>query len=211
LELNPLIADVDGVLAVDSWLRLRAVGETGGGLAITPYPAELAEHWATPDGERLMIRPIRPEDADQHGAFFHRLSPQDIRYRFFTAMRELSLEQMARLTQIDYDREMAFIATLEDQGAEREIGVVRYITNPDGESCEFALAVADEWQRRGLGRRMMTLLIDVARARGLREMIGHVLAENRGMLGLAESLGFVSGESSEGPQVRRVLLVLQPR
>ena len=96
-------------------------------------------------------------------------------------------------------------------GGEREIGVVRYVTNPDGESCEFALVVADEWQRHGLGRRMMQLLIDVARARGLREMIGHVLAENRGMLGLAESLGFVAGESSEGPQVRRVSLALQPR
>jgi acetyltransferase len=82
---------------------------------------------------------------------------------------------------------------------------------PDGESCEFALVVADEWQRRGLGRRMMTLLIEVARARGLQEMIGHVLAENRGMLGLSESLGFVTMPSSEGPEMRRVSLALQPR
>jgi acetyltransferase len=118
---------------------------------------------------------------------------------------------LARFTQIDYDREMAFIATIEDQGVEREIGVVRYIMNPDGESCEFALVVADEWQRRGLGRRMMTLLIDVARARGLREMIGHVLAENSGMLGLSESLGFMVKPSSEGPQVKQVSLALQSR
>ena len=91
-------------------------GDVGGGLAISPYPAELVEHWATRDGERLTIRPIRPEDAEQHGAFFSRLSPQDIRYRFFTAMRELPPEQMARLTQVDYDREMAFIAVREASG-----------------------------------------------------------------------------------------------
>src|SRR5262249_18698337 len=82
LDLNPLTVDADGVLAVDAWLRLREPGDTGGGLAITPYPAELAQHWTTPDGEHLIIRPIRPEDADQHGAFFLRLSQQDIRYRF---------------------------------------------------------------------------------------------------------------------------------
>jgi acetyltransferase len=118
---------------------------------------------------------------------------------------------LARFTQIDYDREMAFVATLDQDGAEREVGVVRYVTNPDGESCEFALVVADEWQHRGLGRRMMTLLIDVARTRGLREMNGHVLADNRSMLTLCQSLGFESTESSEGPQVRRVSLALQPR
>ena len=110
LDLNPLIVDTDGVLAADAWLRLRDAGDNGGGLAISPYPAELIEHWTASDGERLIVRPIRPEDAEQHGAFFSRLSPQDIRFRFFTAMRELSPEQMARLTQIDYDREMAFVA-----------------------------------------------------------------------------------------------------
>lgn len=116
---------------------------------------------------------------------------------------------LARFTQIDYDREMAFVATLEDEVGEREIGIVRYIANPDAESCEFALVVADEWQRRGLGRRMMALLVEVARSRGLREMIGHVLAENRSMLALCEALGFASGESAEGPQVRRVTLDLE--
>ena len=119
LDLNPLIVDADGVVAADAWLCLREAGDPGGGLAITPYPVELTEHWATHDGERLTIRPIRPEDAEQHGAFFSRLSPQDIRYRFFTAMRELSPEQMARLTQIDYDREMAFIAVREAERRDR--------------------------------------------------------------------------------------------
>jgi acetyltransferase len=126
-------------------------------------------------------------------------------------LRELTPLMLARFTQIDYDREMAFIATLDEDGAEREIGVVRYITNPDGESCEFALVVSDEWQRRGLGRRLLTHLIEVARSRGMREMMGHVLADNRSMLTLCEALGFSVSDSSEGPQVRRVSLALQVR
>ena len=138
LDLNPLIVDADGVVAADAWLRLREAGDPGGGLAITPYPVELTEHWATHDGERLTIRPIRPEDAEQHGAFFSRLSPQDIRYRFFTAMRELSPEQMARLTQIDYDREMAFVAVREAGG--ETVGVARLVCE-DERSGEFAVIV----------------------------------------------------------------------
>ena len=98
---------------------------TAAGWRSRRIPVELIEHWTTPDGERLIIRPIRPEDAEQHGAFFGRLSPQDIRYRFFTAMRELSPEQMARLTQIDYDREMAFIALREATG--ETVGVARLV------------------------------------------------------------------------------------
>ena len=114
LDLNPLIVDTDGVrgggcLAAAArggrrWRRARDHAR---------IRSSWSEHWITPDGERLIVRPIRPEDADEHGAFFSRLSPQDIRYRFFSAMRELSPEQMARLTQIDYDREMAFIALRE--------------------------------------------------------------------------------------------------
>jgi acetyltransferase len=214
LDINPLIADESGAVAVDARVVLRLAApprERYGHMAIHPYPAHLVTQWQPNQGPPVRLRPIRPEDASIERAFVENLSAQSRQYRFMNALRELTPMMLARFTQIDYDREMAFVATIEDHGAEREVGVVRYITNPDGESCEFALVVADEWQRRGLGRRMMTLLIDVARTRGLREMIGHVLAENRGMLGLAESLGFVSGESSEGPQVRRVSLVLQAR
>jgi acetyltransferase len=103
---------------------------------------------------------------------------------------------------------MAFVATLPEGGAETEVAVARYVSNPDGESCEFALVVADNWQGRGLGRRLMEQLIDVARARGLRSMVGHVLAENRGMLALAQKLGFVVGDSGEGPMVKRAVLAL---
>ena len=214
LEINPLLADESGTIAIEARVVLRIAPplvKRFDHLAIHPYPADLVVHWQPTQGPPVALRPIRPEDASIERTFVQNLSAQSRQFRFMNALRELTPAMLARFTQIDYDREMAFIATIDDQGAERAIGVVRYVTNPDGESCEFALVIADEWQRRGLGRRMMTLLIDVARARGLREMIGHVLAENHGMLGLAESLGFAVGSSADGPQVRRVALALQPR
>jgi len=214
LDINPLVADESGAIAVGMRVVLRAAPpqrERYDHMAIHPYPAYFSTQWQPRQGPLVTLRPIRPEDASIECTFVENLSAQSRQYRFMNALRELTPTMLARFTQIDYDREMAFIATTLDEGAERAIGVVRYITNPDGESCEFALVIADEWQRRGLGRRMMTLVIEVARARGLREMIGHVLAENRGMLGLSESLGFVVGKSSEGPELRHVALALQPR
>jgi len=205
LDLNPLIVDADGVMAADAWLRLRAVGDTGGGLAITPYPMELAEHWTARGGERLTVRPIRPEDADQHGAFFGRLSPQDIRYRFFTAMRELSPEQMARLTQIDYDREMAFIA-VRDAGGET-VGVARLVCE-DEQSGEFAVIVQADMKGQGLATHLMRRLIDWARTRGLREMVGQVLADNAPMLGFVRHLGFSVRRMPEEPEVVEARLSL---
>jgi acetyltransferase len=103
---------------------------------------------------------------------------------------------------------MAFVATVDQAGRETEVGVARYIANPDGESCEFALVIADGWQRKGLGRRMMEQLIEVARARDLRSMVGHVLGENRGMVALCQRLGFVIGDSAEGAMVKRATLQL---
>jgi acetyltransferase len=205
LDLNPLIVDTDGVMAADAWLRLRAVGDTGGGLAITPYPMELAGHWTARDGERLTVRPIRPEDADQHGAFFSRLSPQDIRYRFFTAMRELSPEQMARLTQIDYDREMAFIA-VRDAGGET-VGVARLVCE-DEQAGEFAVIVQADMKGQGLATHLMRRLIDWARMRGLREMVGQVLADNAPMLAFVRHLGFSVRRMPEEPEVVEARLPL---
>ena len=115
LDINPMFVDADGVLVADAWIRLRGEAEAPGRLAIPPYPSELTGTY-TANGETLTIRPIRPEDAAAHGEFFRRLSPEDVRYRFFSAMRELSPEQIARLTQIDYEREMAFVAVNDTTG-----------------------------------------------------------------------------------------------
>ena len=205
-DLNPLIVDTDGVVAADAWLRLRAVGDDGGGLAISPYPSEMIEHWTTKDGERLIVRPIRPEDAEQHGAFFARLSPQDIRFRFFTAMREMSAEQTARLTQIDYDREMAFVASREATG--ETVGVARLVSESDQEG-EFAVIVQQDMKGRGVATHLMRRLLDWARKRGLDTVVGQVLADNAPMLAFVRHLGFRIRRMPEEPEVMEARLTLE--
>jgi acetyltransferase len=211
LDINPLIADESGAVAVDARVVLRPPApqrDRYAHMAIHPYPAHLVSAWQAAQGPRVTLRPIRPEDAEMEKAFVRRLSPESRYFRFMDTLRELTPLMLVRFTQIDYDREMAFVATVAGAAGEEEIGVVRYVTNPDGESCEFAIVIADDWQRKGLGRRLMTQLIDVARARGLRSMMGHVLAENRGMLALCQGLGFVISDSPEGPMLKRATLAL---
>jgi acetyltransferase len=212
MDINPLIADETGVFAADARIVVDNPAPSAdryAHMAIYPYPSQLVTDWTLPDGQTVTIRPIRPEDAQIEQEFVRKLSPESKYLRFMDTVRELTPAMLARFTQIDYSREMAFIAVLREGGAEREIGVCRYITNPDGESCEFALVVADEWQRHGLGRRMMNALIEVARARGLKQMIGHVLAQNTPMLAFVEQLGFEPRLDPEDPTARRVVLELQ--
>ena len=206
LEVNPLFAAADGVLAVDAWLRLRPAGEAGGDLAITPYPDDLLEHWSARDGERFTIRPIRPEDAEQHAAFFARLSPQDIRYRFFSAMRELSPEQMARLTQVDYDREMAFIAVREASG--ETVAVGRLVCDSGDAEGEFAVIVQADMKGKGVASHLMRRLIEWARGRRMRAMVGLVLADNAPMLAFVRHLGFAVRRMPEEPDVVEARLAL---
>jgi len=187
LVLNPLVADAEGVMAVDAWISLRAAGAAPGRLAITPYPAEMIEQWDT-RGEAVTIRPIRPEDAAAHEALFHRQSPEDVRFRFFSVMRALSPEQVARLTQIDYDREMALIAVQQSTGD--TVAVARLVCEQDRRSAEFAIAVQPDMKGRGLASRLMRRLIEWARARGVTEIVGQVLADNAPMLAFARHLGF---------------------
>ena len=204
LEVNPLFVDAEGVLAADAWLRVRPVGDHGM-LAIAPYPDALIEHCEV-HGERLIIRPIRPEDAAQHGAFFARQSAEDIRYRFFTAMRELSPEMMARLTQIDYDREMAFVAIREITG--ETVGVARLIAESDGTTGEFAVIVQPDLKGKGLASRLMQRLIDWARARGMVAVVGQVLADVPPMLAFVRHLGFRVRRLPEEPDVMEARLDL---
>jgi acetyltransferase len=204
LPIGPTPRTVQSVLASDAWLRLRPPDERGRP-AIPPYPEALIEHFDA-RGERVIIRPIRPEDAEQHGAFFARLSPQDIRYRFFTAMRELSPEMMARLTQIDYDREMAFVAIREATG--ETVGVARLVVEADGLSGEFAAIVQPDMKGKGLATRLMQRLIDWARARGMHAMVGQVLADNAPMLAFLRHFGFSLRHMPEAPDVMEARLVL---
>jgi acetyltransferase len=174
-------------------------------LAIAPYPSELVERWSG-GGESFVIRPIRPEDAEQHGAFFLRLPAMDVRYRFFSTMRELSPEQTARLTQVDYDREMAFIAVREATG--ETVGVARLVREQDGRSGEFAVIVQPDVKGRGLASHLVQRLIDWGRQRGMAEMAGQMLAENAPMLAFARHLGFRLRRMPEEPGVIEARLSL---
>jgi acetyltransferase len=176
--------------------------------AIQPYPAE----WATEvdwSGRRLAVRPIRPEDEAQHRRFIERLDPEDIRLRIFHTQRELSHDQLARLTQIDYEREMAFVAVGTDaQGEPETLGAARTVRDPDNTEAEFAVIVRSDLKGSGLGRLLMQRLIDHARARGTGRLVGLVLRENTGMLALARSMGFqVQPEAPDEPAGGGVLRV----
>ncbi len=203
LDVPAVFADQAGVLVADAWLRLRGPDEPLVRLAIAPYPAELIQQGMFGD-EKMTIRPIRPEDAEAHAAFFSRLTPEDIRYRFFTAIRELSADQMARLTQVDYDREMAFIAVRD--ATQETVGVARLVCEPGGHSGEFAVIVQGDMKGRGLASALMRRLIDWARSRGLREVVGQVLADNPPMLAFVRHLGFTVARMPEEPDVMEVRL-----
>jgi len=212
LDLNPLIVDENGAIAADARIVIdhaRTNGDRYSHMAIHPYPAHLTQYWEQKDGRSITIRPIRPEDAEMVQNFVKHLSDESKYYRFMDTLRELTQSMLVRFTQIDYDREMALVATLpDDDGKETLIGVVRYVTNPDGETVEFALAVADEWQKHGVGRKLMTLLIEIARQKGYRAVVGDVLAMNSKMFRLMGSLGFTIHPHHEDPAIKRVVCAL---
>jgi acetyltransferase len=200
LDINPLVADEGGVVALDARVVVDFPGAPKGPyghMAIHPYPAHLATRWQLPDGTDVTIRPIRPEDAEMEQAFVRNLSPETRYFRFMRTLAELTPEMLVRFTQIDYDREMAFLACVVRDGRETEVGVARYVTNPDRRSCEFAVVIADEWQGKGIASRLMTELMRVARERGLEVMEGEVLASNARMFHLMGSLGFVVGPGDD--------------
>ncbi len=204
LDINPLLVDETGALVVDARILIDyppAGARRYGHMAIHPYPSDLIRHKQLPDGSNVTIRPIRPEDAEIEQAFIRRLSPQSKYFRFMQALHELTPEMLVRFTQIDYDREMALIAVTREDGQDIEVGVARYVTNPDDTSCEFAIVIADDWHHKGLGMELMQQLMDVARARGLTLMEGEVMADNREMLSLAKWLGFNSQPGADDPRL----------
>jgi acetyltransferase len=193
-DINPLLADAKGTVALDARMRVRAVeAATRDRLAIRPYPRELERQATLADGSEIALRPIRPEDEPSLREAFKKLTPQDVRFRFFSVMGELSHELAARLTQIDYDREMALVAHPPD--APEDIwGVVRLASDPDRRAAEFAVIVRSDRQRRGLGRLLMQHLVAYARSRGIGALWGSVLRQNRAMRATAEALGFTFRE-----------------
>jgi acetyltransferase len=199
LDINPLLADHEGVLALDARVRLSALDRLGSNprMAICPYPREL-EEVVTWGGNTLVLRPIKPEDSGAHVNFFRQLTPEDIRYRMFVGIHELPPAMLARFTQIDYDREMAFIAI-----RNREIlGVARMVADPDREAAEFAVIVRSDLKRQGLGTILMSKLISYCRHAGIGKLYGEALPDNTNMLNLATHLQFNVRRSTDGDTAR---------
>jgi len=204
VDINPLAVDENGVWALDARILIRPpppCQRPYDHMAIHPYPSHLVSRFHLADGSAVTLRPIRPEDAEIEQDFVRRLSPEAKYFRFMETLRELSRDMLVRFTQLDYARDLAFVATVEQDGQEMEIGVARYFTNPDGQSGEFALAVADDWQNVGIGSRLMACLIDAAREKGFHALEGEVLADNVKMLGLMDKLGFSQRKNADEPGV----------
>ncbi len=209
LDINPLWADHEGVIALDARLKVRRQALAGAArFAIKPYPAELVESvvW---QGENVVLRPIRPEDEPQHRRFVEALQPEDLRLRFFSVRRELPRSELARLTQIDYAREMAFIAvrSLPDVTAQT-LGVVRAVIDPDNVEAEFAISVRSDLKGHGLGHLLLQKMIRFLSGRGTQRMIGIVLRENKGMHDLVRSNGFTVDAAATDSDALHFVLAL---
>ena len=207
LDINPLIVDEHGAIAVDARIKAQLCNQLShyAHMAIHPYPHELISHHQLSNGINICIRPIRPEDADLETNFHSRLSDRTKYFRFMQALHELTPEMIVRFTQIDYDREMAFIAITEDEHKITELAVGRYLTNPDGQSVEFALVVADDCHNLGIGTRLMTSLMQSAKTKGMLFFEGEVLAINQPMLSLVSKLGFSIEAIAQNQDIVRVV------
>jgi len=200
LDINPLFAGPNGVIAVDARLGISRPPARAGRydhLAIAPYPRHLVQEGHLADGTPLTIRPIRPDDAESEKAFVRDLSQQAKRFRFMGTLNQLSPKMLARFTQIDYGREMALVAVTEENGEFIQQGVARYVINPDNTSCEFAIVVSDNHQHQGIGTRLMKALMDAARHHNIDVIEGTVLSDNTAMLHLMTELGFSKKRSTE--------------
>ncbi len=209
LDINPLLTDEHGVLALDARIAIRATSfRATERFAIRPYPRELEES-AEHNGLHLLLRPIRPEDFEQHRRFLARVTREDLRTRFFSTLRDVPARDLAYLTQIDYERQMAFIAVAPGlDGADETLGVARAATDADNIEAEFAVLVRSDLKHQGLGGLLLEKLIRYCRARGTRCMKGEVLGENVAMLRLAAAKGFRARHREAG--IVELTLDLQP-
>jgi acetyltransferase len=207
LDINPLLADAAGVIGVDGRIRVAPATRSGAArMSISPYPKELVGSCTLRDGTAVRLRPVRPDDEPLLRDLASHMNANDLRMRFFTPIKELTHELAARLSQIDYEREMALVAQPTEGGAID--GVARYSADPDKARAEFALAVRSDRQRRGLGYLLLHRLSEVARQRGIGALIGDVLRENEPMLTLCRTQGFTVSTHPTDPAVLRVVLVL---
>ena len=210
LDINPLIVNHQGVIALDARIRVCATAPAGAGhFAIRPYPAQMVEtvDW---QGRQLTLRPVRPEDEAQHLVFLTRLDPVDVRMRIFYSRRSIEHSELARLTQIDYEREVAILAVAAGpDGVEETLGVARALADPDNCDAEFGIIVRSDLKGSGLGQLLMHKLIGTLRAQGTQRLVATVLAQNSPMLALARELGFEQGPANDDDATVPIVLGLR--
>jgi acetyltransferase len=198
LDINPLLADATGAVVLDARLRVALAPKTGAArLAIAPYPQHFESTEQLRDGTGLRLRPLRPEDEPLLHDLAAHMTPEDLRLRFFTPTRGLTHAVAARLSQLDYDREMALLA--ERDGI--ALGVAHFFADPDRMRAEYAIAVRSDWKGRGIGYLLMTRIIDIARQRGIGELVGEILRENAPMLQMCRELGFSIAPELSDPEI----------
>jgi acetyltransferase len=191
LDIHPVLVNGKQFTILDADLTLKKFkGDAQSRLAIRPYPTELVEECRDKDGELITVRPILPEDEPHHAEFIKKVSKEDLYKRFFSDVGEFNHEALANLTQIDYDREMAFVAVIKDGTKEEIIGVSRALINPENTDAEFAILIRTDVKGKGLGKILMSRIIDYCKAKGTKQMSGMTMPTNRGMLTLAQRLGF---------------------
>jgi len=207
IEVNPLLAGEQGVLALDARVRIDLSAPAGHEhFAIRPYPKELEQFFDLPDGHVLLLRPIQPEDEPAMIELFDAMTEEERYMRFFSPMSHVPHQLAARLSQIDYDREMALVLTEPGlPGQARVLAGVRIAGDPNGERCEFAIGVRHDQGGKGLGIRLMQRIIEYARARGFAEIYGDILRENGAMLAVCRKLGFRIEPGAESNIVRAVM------
>jgi acetyltransferase len=209
LDINPLLADETGVMALDVRIAVAPAmrGSAHSRLAIRPYPAEWQRCITLPDGHRFDVRPVLPQDEPLFVEFLKRVTPTDLRMRFFAVLKDFNHAMIARFTQLDYARAIAFVALDHDTG--ELMGVVRLHSDANFESGEYAILVRSDLKGRGLGWQLMQLIVEYARSEGLQRIEGQVLRENTTMLDMCRELGFVIGNDLEDLDLRHVRLALR--
>ncbi|WP_410497882.1 GNAT family N-acetyltransferase [Chitinibacter sp. S2-10] len=208
MDINPLVADENGVIAVDARVIIAPVPSKirrYSHMAIHPYPAHLASVTQLKNGMPMALRPVRPEDAELVATFISNLSEESRYNRFMSTLKTLPQALLARFTQLDYTREMAIAATVDSGAGELIIGVARFTANPDRDSCEFAVVIDDRWQGKGLGGRLMDALFNAARDMNLKVIEGEVLSSNKTMLAFMKHLGFSIGPHPEDDGLKWVV------
>lgn len=209
LDLNPIVADHEGVICLDARVRIAPITVRSGKighprLAIRPYPEEWERTTALKDGREVLMRPIRPEDEALYPDFFTEVTPEDLRLRFFAPIKDFSHAFLAKLTQLDYERAIAFAAIETATG--RLLGVVRLHADPDHVTGEYAILLRSNLKGQGLGWKLMKLMIEWAAADGLTTVKGEVLRENRTMISMCEALGFSVKSSPDDESIALVTL-----